>query len=68
MNTLTMILTEIPHWLSLLTGIVTAASAVAAATPTPKDDNVLGKIYRVIDVLALNIGHAKDAPSDPAAK
>jgi hypothetical protein len=68
MEILTKILSQIPSWLSALTTIVTAASAVAAATPTPKDDKFLGKIYRVIDVLALNVGHAKDAPSDTARK
>ena len=51
-----------PSWLSALSGIVTAASAVTALTPTPRDDSVVGKIYRVIELLALNIGHAKDAP------
>ena len=43
-----------------LTAIVTGASALAALTPTPKDDSFLGKIYKIIDWLALNIGHAKD--------
>jgi hypothetical protein len=43
-----------------LTSIVTGASALAALTPTPKDDSLIGKIYKVIDFLALNIGKAKD--------
>ena len=43
-----------------LTSIVTGASALAALTPTPKDDSFIGKIYKVIDFLALNIGKAKD--------
>lgn len=43
----------------ILTGIVTTASAVAAVTPTPKDG--MGKaIYGVLDMLALNVGKAKD--------
>ena len=43
----------------ILTGIVTTASAVAAVTPTPKRG--LGKsLYGVIDMLALNVGRAKD--------
>ena len=36
-----------------------AASIVVAATPTPKDDNILGKIYKVIEFFALAIGKAK---------
>ncbi len=56
--------TETPHWLVALTSVVSAASAVAAVTPTPKDDRILGRLYRIVDVLALNIGRAKDrAPS-----
>lgn len=36
-----------------------AASIVVAATPTPKDDNILGKVYKVIEFFALAIGKAK---------
>lgn len=37
-----------------------AASAICALTPTQKDDNILGKIYKVIEFFALAIGKAKD--------
>jgi hypothetical protein len=40
--------------------IVTIASAIAALTPTPKDDKFIGKLYKIIDVCALNIGKAKE--------
>jgi hypothetical protein len=43
-----------------VTMIVTVASLVAASTPTPKDDVWIGKLYKFIDLLALNIGKAKD--------
>ena len=43
-----------------ITIIVTVASLIAASTPTPKDDVWIGKIYKLIDLLALNIGKAKD--------
>jgi len=43
-----------------LTTIVTVASLVAASTPTPKDDQWIGKLYKFIDLLALNIGKAKE--------
>ncbi|MDX5365284.1 MAG: hypothetical protein LPK90_02595 [Alphaproteobacteria bacterium] len=46
-------------WIEAALAIVGAASAVAAATPTKRDDEVMGKITRVIDVLALNVGFAK---------
>tara|TARA_R100000541_G_scaffold22059_1_gene32045 strand:+ start:297 stop:461 length:165 start_codon:yes stop_codon:yes gene_type:complete len=44
-------------WITL---IVTIASLVAATTKTPKDDVWIGKIYKFIDMLALNIGRAKE--------
>ena len=42
------------------TMVVTIASLIAASTPTPKDDEWIGKFYKFIDLLALNIGKAKD--------
>ena len=44
----------------VVTGIVCLASFIAAVTPTPKDDVWIGKLYKLIDVLALNIGKAKE--------
>lgn len=45
---------------AILTAVVAAASAIAALTPTPKDDTVIGKAYKIIDWLALNVMKAKD--------
>jgi hypothetical protein len=45
--------------LSVLTALVTLASAVSALTDTPKDDAVVSKLKRFIDMLALNVGKAK---------
>ena len=45
--------------LGVVTAIIAAASAVAALTPTPKDDTLVGKAYKVIDWLALNVFYAK---------
>ncbi len=44
----------------IISVLVTIASAIAAITPTPKDDKWIGKLYKIIDVCALNIGKAKD--------
>ena len=41
------------------TTIVTVASLIAASTPTPKDDVWISKLYKFIELLALNIGKAK---------
>lgn len=44
-----------------LTTLSVIASAVCAATPTPKDDAFLAKwVYPIVEALALNIGKAKD--------
>ena len=44
-------------WVTL---IVTVSSLIAATTSTPKDDIWISKIYKFIDMLALNIGKAKE--------
>ena len=43
-----------------ITIIVTVASLIAATTPTPKDDVWIGKLYKFVDLLALNVGKAKE--------
>jgi|TARA_R100000781_G_scaffold86744_1_gene53386 hypothetical protein len=48
---------EIIMW---ITTIVTVSSLIAASTPTPKDDVWIGKLYKFVDLLALNIGKAKE--------
>ncbi len=35
------------------------ASAITALTPTPKDDAVVSKIYKIIETLAMVVGKAK---------
>ncbi|WP_347852284.1 hypothetical protein [Planktomarina sp.] len=46
--------------INTVTTIVTIASLIAASTPTPKDDEWIAKLYRFVDLLAINIGKAKD--------
>lgn len=58
MNTIIPILQSSP-WFTVATAVVTLASAIAAATPTPKAGTPLSKVYKVIDFLALNVGKAK---------
>ncbi len=47
---------------SVATGLVALASVIAALTPTPRDDTFVGKLYRVLDILAFNFGRAKETP------
>ena len=44
---------------NVLTAAVALASAIAALTPTPQDDVWVAKAYKLLDVIALNIGKAK---------
>lgn len=49
------------EFFQVLTAVVTVASAVAAITPTPKDDRLLSVLYKaLIELPALNVGKAKD--------
>lgn len=45
--------------LAVITTVIAAASAIAALTPTPKDDAVLKVIRGIVDKLALNVKNAK---------
>jgi hypothetical protein len=52
-------LTDIFMLIELIPQIIAIASMVCALTPTPKDDAILGKVYKILELLALNIGKAK---------
>lgn len=43
----------------VISSIVSGASAITALTPTQKDDNILAQFKKLMNVLALNIGNAK---------
>ena len=53
---------DIMEIVGYVTMIVTVASLVAASTPTPKDDVWIGKLYKMIALLAINVGKAKEKP------
>lgn len=46
--------------IAVIGGICTIASAITAVTPTPTDDKIYAKIYKVIETLGLVVGKAKD--------
>ena len=46
--------------ISVVTGIVCAASIICSLTPTPKDEELIGRLYKIVEIAALNIGKAKD--------
>ena len=45
---------------NIVTAAVALASGIAAVTPTPKDDEWVAKAYKFIDMIALNVGLAKE--------
>lgn len=45
--------------LEIVAAAVALASMIAAMTPTPKDDGILAKLRKLVDVIALNVGNAK---------
>jgi hypothetical protein len=47
-------------FLNVATAIVAAAAALTALTPSPKDDSVVAWVRKVLDILAFNIGYAKN--------
>lgn len=49
----------IGEWLGIITGVVCGASIICALTPSPADDAMIGKLYKILEMLALNIGKAK---------
>lgn len=47
------------EYLEIATTLVALCSAICAVTPTPKDNAIIGKIYKVVEMFALNVGKAK---------
>jgi hypothetical protein len=52
---------QLPGWLTAITGVVTAATAITALTPTKRDDAIIGGVLRVLNILAGNFGKNKNA-------
>ena len=55
------VLTDFGPWIVALTGLVTAATAVTALTPTKWDDRAVNVIFRVLNILAGNVGKNRNA-------
>lgn len=48
------------QYLEIALAIHAACSAICALTPTPKDDAIVRKFYRLIEIAALAVGRAKE--------
>tara|TARA_R100001594_G_C3881337_1_gene226025 strand:- start:142 stop:336 length:195 start_codon:yes stop_codon:yes gene_type:complete len=62
MNIVTYLVENKDELIAIASSVVALASLIAAITPTPKDDTWVGKAYKIVDWLALNVGKAKDKP------
>jgi hypothetical protein len=47
------------EYINAITALVTACSAITALTPTPKDDKIISKLYKLLEIGALVVGKAK---------
>ena len=50
--------------ITVVTSIVCIASIVCSLTETPKDDALIGRLYKIVEIAALNIGKAKQTNAD----
>ena len=55
------------EYVEMVSMVIACASSLAALTPTPKDDEMVSKVgkawsklYKVVDILALNVLKATD--------
>ena len=61
MNTVQFLM-AIVNWLQAdPSHVMVAASAIAMVTPTPDPKTPFGKIYKLVELLALNVLHAKES-------
>ena len=48
--------------MAIVGGVVLTASAIAAITPNTTDNKIMAAIRKLVDLLALNVGKAKNKP------
>lgn len=54
----------LPVWITALTGLVTAATAITALTPSKSDDKVLNFVLKVLNFVAGNFLKNKNADAE----
>ena len=52
---------QFKDWILAITGLVTAATAITALTPTKVDDKVTTVLLKVLNIIAGNIAKNKNA-------
>ena len=51
---------DLNKYIELALAIHAVASIIVSITPTPHDDKLVGKLYKLIETLALVVGRAKE--------
>ena len=64
MEWLSEIFSSVLVYLGPLAGVVAAATAITALTPTKTDDKILNGILKVLNLLAGNFGKNKNADAE----
>jgi len=49
---------------AIISMAIATCAAIAALTPTPKDDAALRKVRRIVDFIGLNFLHAENSKKD----
>lgn len=57
----------IETYLPIALQVVGVAAVIARFTPTPVDDGIILAIRKILDQLAMNAGHAENAPPKKVA-
>ena len=60
MDTILNLVDGAPAWVSAVTALVTAATAITALTPTKTDDKAISFVLRILNLEAGNIGKNKN--------
>jgi hypothetical protein len=61
MQTLLDFFEAFPAWLTAITTLISAATAVTALTPTKTDDKYVSLVLRVLNILAGNVAKNRNA-------
>jgi hypothetical protein len=57
-------LSVLPDWIVAVTGLVTAANAITALTPTTVDNKIIAIVLRFLNILSVNVLRNKNADAD----
>lgn len=61
MDSIINIINTLPNWVHHVTLLITAAAGLATLTPTKSDDKAIAMLLRVVNMVGLNFGKARNA-------